>query len=50
MASEQSGDAAAATAAYSDFLSAWKSADTNLPQLTHARDYIASQGTVAAGK
>jgi hypothetical protein len=50
MASEQSGDAGAATAAYSDFLSAWKSADTNLPQLTHARDYLASHGTAAASK
>ncbi len=50
MASEQAGDATAATGAYTEFLAAWKSADSNLPQLTHARDYIASHGTVAASK
>ena len=50
MASEQSGDTTAATAGYADFLSAWKSADSNLPQLAHARDYVASHGTAAAGK
>ena len=50
LASEQAGDANAATGAYTEFLAAWKSADSNLPQLTHARDYIASHGTVAAGK
>lgn len=50
MASEQSGDTTAATAGYADFLSAWKSADSNLPQLAHARDYVASHSTAAAGK
>lgn len=50
LASEQAGDTAAATAEYSDFLSAWKSADTDLPQLAHARAFIASHGTVAASK
>jgi hypothetical protein len=50
MASEQSGDTTAATASYADFLSAWKSADPSLPQLAHARDYLASHGTVATGK
>ena len=50
MASEQSGDTTAATASYADFLSAWKSADASLPQLAHARDYLASHGTVATGK
>src|SRR5579864_4332464 len=50
MASEKAGDASAATGAYTEFLAAWKSADSNLPQLTHARDYLASHGTVAASK
>ncbi len=50
MASEQSGDATAAAGAYTEFLAAWKSADSNLPQLTHARDYLASHGTVAVTK
>jgi hypothetical protein len=50
IASEQAGDSGAATGAYTEFLEAWKSADSNLPQLTHARDYLASHGTVAASK
>jgi|HubBroStandDraft_6_1064221.scaffolds.fasta_scaffold14321_3 hypothetical protein len=48
LATEKSGDASAAAAAYNDFLSAWKSADSTLPQLTHARDYVAAHPTVAA--
>ena len=48
LATEKSGNAAAATAAYTDFLSAWKSADPTLPQLTHARDYIAAHGSAVA--
>jgi tetratricopeptide (TPR) repeat protein len=50
LASEQAGDTTAATAEYADFLSAWKSADTDLPQLAHARAFVASHGTVAASK
>jgi hypothetical protein len=49
MASEQASDNAAATVEYKDFLSAWKSADSNLPQIVHARDYLASHGGVGAG-
>jgi hypothetical protein len=49
-ASEKAGDASSATAEYTEFLTAWKSADANLPQLAHARDYVASHGTSAAGK
>jgi tetratricopeptide (TPR) repeat protein len=48
LTSEKSGDATAAATAYADFLSAWKSADPNLPQLTHARDYVAAHGTAVA--
>jgi hypothetical protein len=49
-ASEQAGNSAAAAAAYAEFLAAWKSADSDLPQLAHARDYVASHGAVATGK
>jgi len=42
MASEQAGDVPAATAGYADFLAAWKSADSDLPQLAHARSYVAA--------
>jgi hypothetical protein len=49
-ASEKAGDASAAAAEYKEFLSAWKSADADLPQLAHARDYVASHGASAAGK
>jgi predicted TPR repeat methyltransferase len=50
LATEKSGETKAAASAYADFLSAWKSADSNLPQLTHARDYVAAHGTVASTK
>ena len=50
MASEQAGDSTAAAAEYADFLAAWKSADSNLPQLAHARDYLASHKAIAANK
>jgi hypothetical protein len=49
-ASEKAGDISAATVEYKEFLSAWKSADGNLPEIIHARDYVASHGTAAAGK
>ncbi len=50
MASELAGDIKAATAGYEDFLAAWKSADSGLPQLAHARSYLASHNGVAASK
>jgi tetratricopeptide (TPR) repeat protein len=50
MASEQAGDVKAATAEYADFLAAWKSADSDLPQLAHARSYLASHNGVTASK
>jgi hypothetical protein len=49
-ASEKAGDTSSATTEYAEFLAVWKSADANLPQLAHARDYVASHGTSAAGK
>ena len=45
---EKSGDANGATAAYQEFVSAWKDADTDLPQLDHARAFLAQhEGTLA---
>jgi hypothetical protein len=45
-AKEKIGDANATTVAYREFLSAWKSADTNLPQIEHAQAWM-SQHTAA---
>jgi hypothetical protein len=50
LASEQAGDVTAAAAGYADFLAAWKSADSDLPQLAHAHAYLAAHGGAAAGK
>jgi hypothetical protein len=50
LAGEQAGDIAAAKAGYADFLTVWKSADSDLPQLVHARAYLASHTEVSAGK
>jgi tetratricopeptide (TPR) repeat protein len=50
MASEQAGDVPGATAEYADFLAAWKSADSDLPQVAHARSYLASHTAAPAGK
>jgi len=50
MASEQSGDAKSAASAYADFLAAWKTADATLPQIEHARAFIASYASVSASK
>jgi hypothetical protein len=41
LSSEQSGEATRATAEYADFLAAWKDADRELPQIAHARTYLA---------
>jgi tetratricopeptide (TPR) repeat protein len=50
LVSEKSGDIPSATAAYADFLEAWKSADSDLSQLVHARSYVAAHSEMAAGK
>jgi predicted Zn-dependent protease len=48
LCSEKSGDAQAATAAYKEFVDAWKNADPDLPQLTHAGAFLAQhQQTLA---
>jgi hypothetical protein len=46
--SEQSGDTKSAAADYADFLSAWKSADPALPQMVHAKSYLASYAASAS--
>jgi tetratricopeptide (TPR) repeat protein len=41
MCSEKADDLQVAAKQYTDFLAAWKDADPNLAQVTHARDYLA---------
>ena len=41
-ACEGSDDRAAAVKTYEDFLTAWKDADAGLPQIAHAREYLAT--------
>jgi tetratricopeptide (TPR) repeat protein len=43
-ASEQLGDRQAASKTYADFLTAWKDADTGLPQIAHARAFVKPHG------
>jgi tetratricopeptide (TPR) repeat protein len=47
MSSEQAGDFNAAAAEYSDFVEAWKDADPELPQLAHARAFLAEHARTA---
>jgi cytochrome c-type biogenesis protein CcmH/NrfG len=50
LATEKSGDAAATSAAYQRFLSAWKTADSRLPQIAHAHEWLRQhQPTSSAG-
>ena len=42
LCSEKSGDDAAATKEYADFLAAWKDADPTLPQITHAKTWLSA--------
>jgi predicted Zn-dependent protease len=42
LASEEAGDREAALKSYADFLSAWKEADADLPQIAHAKAYLAA--------
>jgi tetratricopeptide (TPR) repeat protein len=52
MSTEKSGDAEAAAKAYTDFIAAWKNADSSLPQLIHAQAYVSQHatGTRSRGK
>jgi len=46
MASEQAGEITAAAAGYAEFLAAWRSADSDLLQVAHARSYLDSHSAV----
>ena len=48
--SEQAGDMKAAAAEYAEFVEAWKDADPELPQLAHARAFLAEHGTSRAAR
>jgi tetratricopeptide (TPR) repeat protein len=50
MSSEKAGDVKAAAAEYTEFVAAWKHADAGLPQLAHARAFLAEHQQVATGK
>jgi tetratricopeptide (TPR) repeat protein len=41
--SEAAGDAASASREYAEFRDAWKQGDPGLPQMAHAREYVAAQ-------
>jgi tetratricopeptide (TPR) repeat protein len=43
-ATEKAGDAGETTAAYKQFLSAWKTADPGLPQVEHAQEWLSRHG------
>jgi hypothetical protein len=50
LSSEQAGDVKAAAAEYTEFVAAWKDADTGLPQLAHAQAFLADHGSAAAAR
>jgi tetratricopeptide (TPR) repeat protein len=50
LTNEQAGDVSSAAAGYTDFLAAWKSADSDLPRVAHARSYLASHNATPVGK
>jgi hypothetical protein len=41
LCAEKMGDLKVARQAYADFLHAWTHADTNLPQVIHAKEFVA---------
>jgi hypothetical protein len=47
--SEQAGDMQGAAKEYAEFVAAWKSADPELPQLKHARAFLAEHAGAATG-
>jgi predicted Zn-dependent protease len=46
-ATEKSGDAGAATVAYKQFLSAWKTADPGLPEVGHAQEWLSKHAVAS---
>jgi len=49
LVSEKAGDAKTAATQYNAFVAAWQSADPSLPQLAHARAFLADHGTAVGG-
>lgn len=45
--SEAAGDAAAARAEYARFVAAWRDGDAGMPEMAHAREYMAGQKVMA---
>jgi hypothetical protein len=50
LSTELGGDAKVAAVEYTKFLTAWKNADAALPELAHAREYLAQHGETKSGK
>jgi tetratricopeptide (TPR) repeat protein len=48
LSSERSGDLKSASTQYTEFVATWKDADQTLPQLTHARAFLAEHATSTA--
>jgi tetratricopeptide (TPR) repeat protein len=48
LSSERAGNAKSATAQYTEFVSAWKDADAEIPEVAHARAYLAEHQSVAS--
>lgn len=46
--SEAAGNVAKARAEYAEFLTAWKNADSAMPELAHAREYMAGEKVLAS--
>jgi hypothetical protein len=50
LSSERSGDLKSASTQYTEFVATWKDADQTLPQLTHARAFLAEHATSTAAR
>jgi tetratricopeptide (TPR) repeat protein len=50
LTAEKSGDPKAASTAYTTFLATWKAADSNLPQMKHAKSFVDGHTVAAAQK
>jgi tetratricopeptide (TPR) repeat protein len=50
LSSERAGDTKTASAEYAEFVAAWKDADAELPQLGHARAFMAEHSSAVAAK
>ena len=48
--SEAAGDKAKARVEYGEFVEAWKDCDTEMPEMAHAREYLAGEKVMASAK